>query len=87
MPMGVEGILTNNYNIQNSSGNDNLSLPHSNMQSANMKNGMSASMVKGQYNFQELINDENTVCGAFDDGDVDKQIMMMTSGCINLEQA
>ena len=82
MPRGVDGILTTNLNIQNS-GHNISSYPHS-----NLKNGMSASMLKGQYNYQEMFqDDENAVCGAFDEGEIDKQIMMMTSNCTNLEQA
>ena len=32
-------------------------------------------------------DEENAVCGAFDEGEIDKQILMMTSNCTNLEQA
>ena len=44
-------------------------------------------MVKGQYNYQDLFTEENEMCGAFEEGNIDKQILMMTSNCKNLEQA
>ena len=78
MHEGTNGILTNNLNIQNS---NPPSFPPS-----NLKGEMSASMLKGHYNYYEMFCDnENAACGAFDAGDVDKQIMMMTSNCTNLE--
>ena len=33
---------------------------------------MSASMVKGQYNYQDLFTEENEMCGAFEEGNIDK---------------
>lgn len=44
-------------------------------------------MLKGQYNYQDLLKEDNEVCGAFDENTIDKQILMMTTNCTSLEQA
>ena len=48
---------------------------------------MSASIVKGKYNYHELFKEDNEMCGAFEESSVDKQILMMTTNCTSLEQA
>ena len=78
MPIGVQGILNTNRNIQNT-GNPS---PYQ-----NSKNDMSASIVKGKYNYHELFKEDNEMCGAFEESSVDKQILMMTTNCTSLEQA
>ena len=55
--------MNTNRNIQNT-GNPS---PY-----PNSKNGMSASMMKGQYNYQDLFTEENEMCGAFEEGNIDK---------------
>ena len=66
MPMGANGILSSNLNIQNG---------------AHTPKGLSASMLKGSH------GDENAACRAFDDGNYEKQLMMMSSECHTMEEA